>query len=529
MRIAAIDCGSNSFHLLIADVGPHDQLVVVEDDKSILHLGAEVASSGNISPSSLLRARRVIRHYKNLIERHMVEEVMCVATSAIRSASNGDEVIAALTKTLGHHVRVISGEEEARTIFRAISAISTLPESRVLACDMGGGSLELMAGQRHGLEHAISVPLGASRVARELHVSDPLSEDDIANITEKYKKSLKAFTQEYPPDLFSHIVASSGTLTTIVSMARALTDGYVSPPLSVITATSHEISTVCTTIISAVPDQRRKLLGYDNARDEFLSTAAVIARGLMSTVASHASWMISPYALREGLAFLAADKEGAHDASSLTEIAGNTIADLEHRMSVFTPVKPVKEVTKSLNLVDHGRHVAELSQSLFDQLKSLHKLPKHNRELLGFGARLHDIGETISHSKHDQHGGYILSSIPLVGFSPEDATVLRGIVRWHRIKNPKKSDRFVGRLSDDDFHRTQWLCAILRIADGADSGKAQNVSSISASIKPDVVFLRFSSTDDCELELYSARRKRALLESMIDRDVVIEQARQDSD
>ena len=105
MRIAAIDCGSNSFHLLIADYSGHDQMTVVEDDKSLLYLGAEVASNGSISQASLLRAKRVMRHYQTLIERHNVDIVKCVATSAIRSAENCRDGIDILSNVLGFQMR----------------------------------------------------------------------------------------------------------------------------------------------------------------------------------------------------------------------------------------------------------------------------------------------------------------------------------------------------------------------------------------------------------------------------------------
>lgn len=468
-----------------------------------------------------------MRHYKNLILRHKVDVVRCVATSAIRSASNGGDVIVALSKTLGFPVRVISGDEEAETIFRAISAVSTLPETRVLACDMGGGSLELMAGQRTGLEHAISVNLGASRLAREMDVSDPLSTVDITHIESKCDELFKEFSREYPPDLFSHLVASSGTLTAIINMARSEKDGYISPPLSLSTASAQEIADVCDELITRDPTRRRKLAGYDDARDEFIATAAVIARRIATLVAADASWMISPYALREGIAFRIADQD-EYEGPSQSDVARSTVDDLEHRMSVFTPTKKtLAHPQASSILVAHGNHVQSLAHQLFDGLASLHKLTTADRVLLGYASRLHDIGETISHSKHDQHGAYILSSIPLVGFSPEDAAVLRGIIRWHRTRKPKKSDRYVGQLSEQDFSRASWLAAIVRIADGADAGKSLAVSHISISVKPDVIYLRFSSHRDCELELYSARRKRTLLEMVSDRDVIIQQEHSD--
>ena len=278
MRICAIDCGSNSFHLLIADIEKKDQFEIIADDKSLLYLGAEVASTGEISAASLLRAKRVIRHYKTLISRHNVEIVKCVATSAIRSAKNGDQVIESLTKTLGHEVKVISGVLEAEIIFRGISAVSSLPESRVLNIDMGGGSLELMAGQRYGLEYAASEPLGASRLARELKVSDPLTKKDIEKIEKKCDKYFKEFKDNFKSSAFFNFFVSSGTLNTLVSMARSKTDGYVPAANSNVSVTSKEMMNICEDIITSNKEERQQMLGYDANRNEFIQTAAVTAK-----------------------------------------------------------------------------------------------------------------------------------------------------------------------------------------------------------------------------------------------------------
>ena len=481
----------------------------------MLYLGAEVATSGEISSSTLLRARRVIRHYKKLIEHRKVDEVICVATSAIRSAKNGDDVVQALSKTLGYKIRVISGEEEAKLIFRGISALSTLPESRILATDMGGGSLELMAGQRHGLEDAKSVPLGASRIARELKVSDPLRVEDIKAIEEKCDSLFEDFKNEFSSELFSHIVVSSGTLTTLVNMARAKADGRVPPRLTSNIATRKEIMAIADDLIKLDTDDRQALIGYDFTRNEFLPTAAVIAKKIMSLASKQATWMASAYALREGIALSIADEHSADSMpSSKSETADATINFLVEKMQLLTSESPI---------ISHSKHISVLSSQLFDSTKSLHKLKKSEKEVLKHASLVHDIGETISHSKHDQHGTYILSSIPLAGFTPEEATLLKGIVRWHRNKDPKASDKLVGTLDEAQLQKAQWLTAIFRVADGADSSKRQLVKSISASVKPDTIFIKLESNDDIELEIYSARRKRVLLENISGRDVVIQQ------
>ncbi len=524
MRVAAIDCGSNSFHLLIADAYGHGSIEVVEDDKSLLYLGSEVAKTGEISSASLTRARRVIRHYKTLIERHEVDMVRCVATSAIRSANNGAQVIEALSKSLGHEIRVISGHEEAETIFRAMSALSALPETRILGCDMGGGSLELMVGQRHELEYSCSVPLGASRIAAQLKVSDPLKEEDIQKIIFESKNNFKELSENWPRNSLPYIVASSGTLTSLISMARAKIDGFVSPPMTIISAEANEIQDICVEIISSKPKDRRKLLGYDKARDAYLSTAAVIALEIMALVSKECIWMVSPYALREGLVLNVADKH-VLELSDEIAIANKTIDDLVARIKHIRNEQDTQKPNSNKSLlVRHGENVEQISLSLFDQLKELHNLNSSHRRILGYAARIHDIGETISHSKHDQHGAYILSNIPLPGLSPSESKLLRAMVCWHRSRDPRVNEQYVGRLSDEELEVANWLVAILRIADGADAGKSKAIDTIKISINPDVLFLRVISDLDCELELYSARRKRHLLEKVSNRDVIIELA-----
>lgn len=520
MRVCAIDCGSNSFHLLIADIEKQDQFNIIADDKSLLYLGAEVASSGEISESSLLRAKRVIRHYKTLITLHNVEIVRCVATSAIRSARNGSEIIASLSKTLGSEIRVISGKTEAEIIFRGISAVSSLPESRVLNIDMGGGSLELMAGQRYGLEYAESEPLGASRVARELKVSDPLSKSDIAKIEKKCDKHFKEFKEHFPSNAFSNIVVSSGTLNSLVSMARARVDGYESVTNSNISVTSKEMLQLCDLIIAASPKDRKNLLSYDKTRDEYIQTAAVIAKKIEGLAKNDSPWYSSPFALREGLVLKIGDEKLKNDLSSQKEIMNATVSSIEQKVYALSAIGKKTKQEKS-NIELHNNKVVENCVKIFKALKDTHKLSANDLEILKFGARLHNVGQTISRNKYDTHGAYILFNTALPGFSPNEATMLRSLVRCHRNRNPKISDNLVGRLDNEDLEKVNWLVAILRIADAADHGKTEAVEKINITINPDVIYIYLVSKQDIELELYSARRRRLLLEQLSGRDVII--------
>lgn len=520
MRVCAIDCGSNSFHLLIADIERQDQFSIIADDKSLLYLGAEVASTGQISQATLLRAKRVIRHYKTLIQRHDVDEIRCVATSAIRSASNGSEIIASLSKTLGSKIKVISGKLEAQIIYRGIRAVSSLPESNVLNIDMGGGSLELMVGKDSQLQYAQSEPLGASRLAKELEVSDPLTKSDIENIEKQCDRYFLDFKEHYPKENFGNIVVSSGTLNTLISMARARIDGFESVSNSNISATRKEMKDLCDLVISSKAKERKKLLGCDTTREEFIQTAAVIAKKIQTLVDKDSPWYSSPYALREGLVLQVGDELLKNNLSTSSEVKNATVTKIERNVHALAGVDKKILGTKTKTEL-HNEKVLENCVKLFKSLKDIHGLSKNDLEILKFGVRLHNVGQTISREKYDTHGAYILFNTALPGFSANEATMLRSLVRCHRTRNPRISDNLVGRLSEEDLFKVRWLVAILRIGDASDHGRTQVVEKINVTVNPDNIYVYLVSKHDVELEVYSVRRRRGLLEELSSRDVIV--------
>jgi exopolyphosphatase/guanosine-5'-triphosphate,3'-diphosphate pyrophosphatase len=162
--------------------------------------------------------------------------------------------------------------------------------------------------------------------------------------------------------------------------------------------------------------------------------------------------------------------------------------------------------------------VAILSLQLFDATAQLHGLDAPDRELLEFAALLHDIGEHVASSGHHKHSAYLVRNGQLRGFSPDEVELLAAVVRWHRRGEPRISDEFP-RLDAAAIERVRILSAILRVADGLDRSRNQNVYGIDAMITPSLVLLRVRAADDAELELWGARRKRALLEKVLDREL----------
>ena len=163
----------------------------------------------------------------------------------------------------------------------------------------------------------------------------------------------------------------------------------------------------------------------------------------------------------------------------------------------------------------HARQVAKLALSLFDGTRELHGMGADDRELLEYAAFLHDIGEHVSPTRHHKHGTYLVQNGRLRGFTPAEVQLLAATTRWHRRGNPSGGDEF-GGVDEEQLRR---LCALLRLADGLDRGRASVVDDLEVRVGASLVVVQVCARGDAELELWGARRKRDLFEKVFDRDL----------
>jgi exopolyphosphatase/guanosine-5'-triphosphate,3'-diphosphate pyrophosphatase len=216
---------------------------------------------------------------------------------------------------------------------------------------------------------------------------------------------------------------------------------------------------------------------------------------------------ISEWALREGMVL---DAIGRHDPDDWSDdpraIRRSSVQALARRCSWPEA---------------HSRHVAELALAVFDQTRELHGLDDGDRELLEYGALLHDIGEHVAHDDHDRHAAYLVAHGGLRGFDPHEILVLTALVRWHRRGDPKPNDDLVGPLDDATRDQVRALAALLRIADGLDRSRKQVVTGVRVRVSPSLVLVRLTTRSDPELELWGARRKRDLFEKAFGRELEV--------
>jgi exopolyphosphatase/pppGpp-phosphohydrolase len=172
MRLAALDLGSNSFHALIADVGPDGKLAVVDRAKRMPRIGEGIFRTGSISGAARKSAMRALAELLPVIDRHRPDAVHAVATAAVRDASNGRAFVADVRARFGLTVRVISGEEEARLSYAGARARLGEELGHATLFDLGGGSLEAIVGDGENVVRTASAPLGVLRAVVERPLSD---------------------------------------------------------------------------------------------------------------------------------------------------------------------------------------------------------------------------------------------------------------------------------------------------------------------------------------------------------------------
>ncbi len=455
MRIAAIDLGSNSFHLVVVDASKPGSLKSLLRDKEMLRLGDVVSREGRVTEAALARAIATIRRFKSLADSQGVTELAACATSAIREADNGGEVVDAIYAETGVRVRVLSGMEEARLILGAVRASVLIDPGPALCLDLGGGSLEIMVGGSGGLLHAATLPLGVARLSAELVAHDPPSVHDARRLRERLTATLAPVAEETAALRPTMAVGTSGTFCDLARIVVARRTGVVPVSVNQVTVSREELLVVHDAVMAADAGQRARIPGLDARRVDQIPAGSMVTTVAMELFGV-SELTVSEWALREGMVLDVISRfDPAVWTSDPRAIRRSSVLGLARRCGWDEA---------------HGRQVARLATQLFDSTTALHGLGLDDRELLEHAALLHDIGHHVAHESHHKHTCYLIQHGRLRGFDPEEVDALACVARYHRRGDPKPSHEPYGSLPAARQAQFGTLATLLRIADGLDFG-----------------------------------------------------------
>lgn len=502
MRIAALDLGTNSFHLLGADAHADGSFEALFKEKEMLRLGGWVASEGRIPDHVAAEAVESARRLCSLAVSAGCKEVVMCATSALREAENGSDIVERIEAATGFPVRVINGRDEGRLTFAAIRASISLPAKPTVCFDLGGGSLEVMVGDGAGLLWSTSVKLGVGRLSAELVRNDPPTKGDRKRLRDHIQSVLEPAVEaaaDFEPEL---AVGSSGTFCDLARMVASARNGAVPLSVNQFSVSRKELEAVEKQVFSLDSDGRRKLEGLESRRADLIPAGACLAVAALELFGFD-EMTVSEWALREGMVLEAI---GRHD---VVEWSGDP-----------APMRraSIEGLARRCGWDEgHGRQVAALACELFDHTRPLHRLRDADRELLEYAGLLHDIGEHVSNIGHHKHTAYLIQHGRLRGFSPDEVLALAALARYHRNGDPKPAHEPFGSLSALDQERVTKLAAVLRVADGLDRGHCGAVENLDVSLTEDSVRITLDGRSDVDLELWGARRKKALFERLFGR------------
>ncbi len=299
MRLGVLDVGSNTVHFLVVDARQGGRPLPVFSHKAELHLGDHMEAGNRLSASVRRQLCAFVDEALQIAEDKGVEELLAFATSAVRDAANGDEVLSSVRDDTGVAIRVLPGEEEARLTFLAARRWFGWSSGRLLMLDIGGGSLEVAAGTDEEPDVAISLPLGAARLTRDWLSGDPPSQEQVRQLRRHVRAEIARRAAEVsrpgPPD---RAVATSKTFRQLarISGAAPSADGpYVRRSVS-----HADVSDLAKRLAAMPSDQRATLPGVSLVRAPQLAAGALVADAAMDLLGL-AELEICPWALREGV------------------------------------------------------------------------------------------------------------------------------------------------------------------------------------------------------------------------------------
>ena len=503
LRIAAIDVGSNSLHMVIAQADADGSVTTLWRMKEMVGLGRLSFPSHRLSQDAMDRAIAALARFQEAARMRGCEKILAVATSAVREAVNGGDFLLRVKRELGLLLQIVSAREEARLIYLGVRHATDLGSQPHFIMDVGGGSVEFIVADstRHHLLE--SRKLGAARMTARFISTDPVSSADVKLLMAHYDRELKPLCE----NILSHkpvaAIATSGTLENLAAMCGDFEERGAGRDPAVIR--KEPLTRLVTVLMESRSKDRASMSGLDDQRKDQIVAGALLVNEVFRRL-NLSQMKLCKSALREGI---------------LVDYLSRHLPELSIRREVPDPRRrSVLDLGRRCQWhQSHAEQVARIVLELFDQLQPLHKLPPEARELIEYGALLHDIGWHIAREKHHKHAMYLILHGDLKNFSREEVRIIANIARYHRKSDPTPKHRKFARLPARARKIVEVGGGILRIADGLDRSHGSVVSDIQCTIRKKRVEIAVKSRSDAELEIWGARNKSSLLSSQIDRAI----------
>ena len=503
-KLAVIDIGTNSIHMVLTEILPDAGYKILDRFKDMTRLGDGAFATRRLSDAGVSRALHTLKTLVTLARNKGFDRIVAVATSAVREARNGGEFVSLVAERTGLTVRVISGIEEARLIFLGVKNSIALSNEPVLVVDIGGGSVELIVGNRDAMIQAKSLKLGAIRLVDQLLPKAPPTTPMLRALEDTVRNQLKAALETFKVKTFDSIIATSGMAGNLANVIHTDLTGRPLSQVNLAKITSKDICHLEAKLARSSLKVRLGIPGLDPKRVDTLLPTAVVLRHLLELTRQD-ELTLCDKAIREGVIydFIVRNREGLKAEHDIPDVRRRNVIGLVRRCQAPEA---------------HSLHVAGLALRLFDQTQRLHGLGQQERCWLEYAALLHDIGYLINPRQHHKHAYYLITNSDLGGFTADEIEVIANVARYHRRARPALKHQEFSSLTPRLKRVVRILSALLRVADGLDRTHFSVVRTVTVKVGK-IMTIEATVTGDAEMELWAAMNRVDLFEQVFQRRV----------
>jgi exopolyphosphatase / guanosine-5'-triphosphate,3'-diphosphate pyrophosphatase len=508
MRIAAIDIGTNSVHMIVVRMRTDLSFEVVDREKAMVRLGAGGLDGRKLTAEAMSSTLQALSKFKRLAESHRVDVILAAATSAIREAGNGGDFLARIERDTGIRARVISGAEEARLIHQAAVYGVNVGSGRAVVIDIGGGSVEITLGTASTTELARSFKLGVIRLTERYVKSDPLSDRDEQRLTKAILADVDRHCEQIVAAGFDRVIGTSGTILSLGAVAVTREGGTPPSELRNLHVAARQVRRLRKEVASLDLEQRLAMPGLDPRRADLVVAGAVLLDTILRRLGAE-ELTLCDLALREGLVldYIRRNRKQIAQIDSIPDVRRRSTIELAERCNYHA---------------GHAQQVARLALAMFDQTRPVHRLTDREREWLEYASLMHDLGAHISYARHHKHSYYLIKNGDLRGFRPDEIEVMALVARYHRRGTPKQAHDEYAQLPANLRRTVRALASILRVAESLDRSHSQVISGLELRDRGHDMALEIHTPGDAELELWATQRHVGPFEKLVGKPVLVE-------
>ncbi|MDX8412601.1 MAG: Ppx/GppA phosphatase family protein [Mariprofundales bacterium] len=490
---AAIDIGSNAMRMRVAAVGEDGHIKIIFAHREAVRLGQDAFTTGVLSEAIMVRTEEAFANFRNYLDRYPIEKIRVTGTSALRDASNSDQLIQRIRERFDLNIEIISGDEEGGLIHHAIyQRIPKIRKKRVLLIDIGGGSVEISLCVRGAIVALESFRMGTVRLLNLFHAADNpeafhhLLNEYIATMRNKVK-------QEIAHHNIDCCVGTGGNIECLAELAVTLLEQDHDDSLDYLA-----LDQICDRLEAMPYQDRIDRLKLRPDRADVIVPAALVVKAMMELVGD-VPLLVPGVGLAEGV---------------LVDLLAPHLADVTTMKR--QAIGWAKSMAKKFHADPHyAKLVRHAAKSLFDQLQPLHQLDARDRLLLQVAVICHEIGIAVRPNSHHRHAAYLINASPMVGLTQDEKGMLAQVVRSQRKSFPDQNSGRLAGFSKKERDRVIKLSLLLRLAIAVNKERRGSVASICCTIEQQGTTLTLIGEGAMELEVWSVQKLANIFQQVL--------------